>query len=174
MKGQVINLEIRTKRLIIKPYQPIYLEDYYREFTEEITKYQYPDSFPDLETAEQVLSGFAREMEAGNMLELAILSQEGEFLGGAEVFGMREDAPELGLWLKSAAQGSGYGYEALGAVLDYLNSLGRYRYYLYEADVRNAPSCRLAEKFRFEAGESQEIATESGKKLTLRAYRIFG
>ena len=80
-------MEIRTKRLIIKPYQPIYLEDYYREFTEEITKYQYPDSFPDLETANQVLSGFAREMEAGNMLELAILSQEEEFLGGAEASG---------------------------------------------------------------------------------------
>ena len=102
-------MEIRTKRLIIKPYQPIYLQDYYREFTEEITKYQYPDSFPDLETAEQVLSGFAREMEAGNMLELAILSQEGEFLGGAEDVGISLDSKVDGRWPYCADLGSGGG-----------------------------------------------------------------
>ena len=76
-----MNLEIQTERLTIQPYQPIYLEDYYREFTAEITKYQYPDPFPDLETANQALSGFCREMEAGDMLELVLLSRKGEFLG---------------------------------------------------------------------------------------------
>lgn len=167
-------MEIRTQRLIIKPYQPAFLEDYYREFTQEITKYQYPDPFPDLETANQALSGFAREMERDEMLELVILSREGEFLGSVEVFGLKGETPELGLWLKSAAQGAGYGYEALRAVLDYLNGLNKYRHYIYEADLRNAPSLRLAEKFRFEAGERQEVTTESGKELCLRAYHIFG
>ena len=168
-----MNLEIQTERLTIQPYQPIYLEDYYREFTAEITKYQYPDPFPDLETANQTLSGFCREMEAGNMLELVLLSRKGEFLGSVEVFGLQEEAPELGLWLKSAAQGSGYGYEALRAVMDYLNGLNKYRHYIYEADVRNAPSLGLAEKFRSEAGERQDLTTESGKELVLQVYRIF-
>ena len=167
-------MEIRTQRLIIKPYQPEYLEDYYREFTQKITQYQYPDPFPDPETADQVLSGFAREMEQDEMLELAVLSREGEFLGSVEVFGLKEEAPELGLWLKSAAQGAGYGYEALRAVLDYLNGLNKYRHYIYEADVRNIPSLALAEKFRHEAGDCEEITTQSGKRLSLRAYRIFG
>ncbi len=168
-----MSLEIRTGRLTIQPFQPKFLEDYYREFTEEITKYQYPDPFPDLEAASQTLSGFARDMEAGDMLELVILSREGEFLGSVEVFGLQEEAPELGIWLKSAAQGAGYGYEALRAVLDYLNGLNKYRHYIYEADVRNAPSLGLAEKFRSEAGERQDLTTESGKELVLQVYRIF-
>ena len=84
-----MSLKIRTGRLTIQPFQPKFLKDYYREFTEEITKYQYPDPFPDLEAASQTLSGFARDMEAGDMLELVILSREGEFLGSVEVFGLQ-------------------------------------------------------------------------------------
>ena len=42
------NIEIRTRRLIIRPFSQDYLEEYYRQFTPEITRYQYPESFPDL------------------------------------------------------------------------------------------------------------------------------
>lgn len=166
-------MEIRTNRLVLRPFQSEFLEDYYREFTQEVVRYQYPDPFPDLETASRVLSGFVREMEQGEMLELAVLSREGEFLGSVEVFGLKEETPELGVWLKSAAQGAGYGYEALNGVVECLNALGKYKYYIYEADVRNAPSLRLVEKFRFEKGERQETVTESGKGLVLQAYHIF-
>ena len=165
--------KLKTERLVLTPYQAAYLEDYYREFSKEILRYQYPDPFPDLETANQVLSGFVQAMERGDMLELAVLASAGEFLGSVEAFGLREETPELGIWLKSAAQGMGYGYEALRAVVDYLNGLKKYRHYIYEADVRNAPSLRLAEKFQFEKGERQEVITDSGKELILQAYHIF-
>ena len=45
------NIEIRTRRLIIRPFSQDYLEEYYRQFTPEITRYQYPESFPDLRAA---------------------------------------------------------------------------------------------------------------------------
>ncbi len=164
---------LKTERLMIQPFSSCYLEDYYREFTDEITKYQYPDSFPDIETANQVVSGFVADMERGEMLELVILTQEGEFLGSLEVFGLREETPELGLWLKGTAHGAGYGYEALKCVIEYLNETKKYSYYIYEVDVRNTPSIRLAEKFQCEKGGCEEITTESGKKLKLQTYRIF-
>ena len=169
-----MRFEIRTQRLVIQPFTDRYLEDYFQEFTDEITRYQYPDAFQNLEAAREVLSGFTREMEQGNMLELAILSRNGEFLGSAEVFGIRERTPEIGLWLKSAAHGKGYGYEALEGVLEYLDRTGEYEYLIYEADVRNEPSIRLIEKFRCEKGGCEDITTESGKKLALRIYRVFG
>ena len=167
------NVRIHTQRLVIEPFRPAFLEDYYREFTAEVTQYQYPDPFSDLEAARRVLSGFLEDMDRGEMLELVILSREGEFLGSAEVFGLREEAPEIGLWLKPTVQGKGYGYEALRAVVDYLNSLKKYRYYIYEADVRNVPSLRLIEKFRHEKGEGQKVTTERGKELVLQSYRVF-
>lgn len=104
---------LKTERLVIKPYSHIYLEDYYKEFTDEITRFQYPDSFSNIDSARKVLSEFLSEMEEGNMLELVILSQQGEFLGSMEVFNIKGDTPEVGLWIKKSAHGNGYGYEAL-------------------------------------------------------------
>lgn len=162
----------QTQRLILRPFSDLYLEDYQREFTAEVTKYQYPDPFPDREAARRALSGFVEEMERGEMLELVILSWEEEFLGSLEVFGLREEAPELGLWLKKAAWGKGYGYEALKGILAVLGKAGKYPFFLYEADVRNTPSIRLVEKFPFEKGGCEDVTTESGKRLTLQAYHV--
>ena len=161
-----------TGRLMIRPFTLDYLEEYFREFTAEITKYQFPDPFPDMEAANQVMSGFVKEMEEGKMLELVILGQDGEFFGCIDVFGIREDTPEVGIWLKRSAHGMGYGYEALSAVLDELNQTGKYRYYIYELDVRNAVSVHLVEKFPFEKVKYEEITTNSGKILHSQTYHI--
>ena len=166
-------LERTTERLILQPFRDVFLEAYFREFTEEITRYQYPDVFPSLEAANEVLSGFVQEMEQGNMLELVVLAKNGEFLGSMEVFGIREKTPEIGLWLKSSAQGKGYGYEALREMMDYLGQTQKYEYIIYEADLRNTPSIRLAERFHYEKGENERITTDSGKELTMQIYRLF-
>lgn len=47
---------LKTPRLIIQPFTHAHLKDYYQEFTDEITKYQYPDSFSDIEAANQLVS----------------------------------------------------------------------------------------------------------------------
>lgn len=167
-----MELKLTTEKLVIQPFDYKFLEEYYSEFTDEITKYQYPDSYQDIEAARQVVSEFVQEMEQGNMLELAIASLEGEFIGSIEVFGLREKTPEVGLWLKKAAHGKGYGYEALKAVLGYLDATGRYKEYIYEADVRNAASSCLVRKFPHRKGECNEMVTESGKKLMLQMYYI--
>lgn len=66
----------------------------------------------------------------------------------------------------------GYGYEALRGLIDYLNARKKYRYYIYEVDVRNLPSVRLVEKFHSEKGGSEEVTTGSGKTLKLQTYRV--
>ncbi|NLL00339.1 MAG: GNAT family N-acetyltransferase [Clostridiales bacterium] len=111
-------------------------------------------------------------MEKGNMLELVILSQQNEFLGSIEAFSIKENTPEVGLWIKKSAHGNGYGYEALKALIDYLNSKQKYKYYVYEVDIRNAQSLHLVNKFSFNKGDCEEITTESGKKLILESYYI--
>lgn len=169
-----MELDLRTERLVIQPFRDEFLEDYYREFTDEITRYQYPDAFPDLDAARSLVHEFVADMERGDMLELVILTPNGEFLGSMEAFGLREETPEVGLWLKSSAHGKGYGYEALKALLDHLSAKGTYRYYIYEVDVRNLPSIRRVEKFAFEKGGCEDVVTESEKELRLQTYRILG
>ena len=66
-----MKLQITTERLTITPFTLQWLEAYHQNFTPEVTRYQYPDPFPDPETAQQVLSGFIADMERGDVLELA-------------------------------------------------------------------------------------------------------
>lgn len=163
---------LKTERLVIQPYNHTYLEDYYKEFTDEITKFQYPDSFSNIESARKTISEFLSEMDKGKMLELVILSRQGEFLGSIEVFGIKGKTPEVGLWIKKSAHGNGYGYEALNALIDYLDSKQKYKHYVYEVDIKNAQSLHLVNKFSFNKGSCEEITTESGKKLILDSYYI--
>ncbi|WP_148401693.1 GNAT family N-acetyltransferase [Clostridium sp. Marseille-P299] len=163
---------LKTERLVIQPYSHDYLEDYFKEFTDEITKFQYPDSFSNIESARKLVSEFLMEMEKGNMLELVILSQQGEFLGSMEAFNIKEKTPEVGLWIKKSAHGKGYGYEALKALIEYLDSKQKYKYYVYEVDIKNTQSLHLVNKFLYNKGNYNEVITESGKKLTLDTYFI--
>ena len=161
-----------SPRLLIRPYCSADLVEYYHAFNKEITKYQYPDPFPSLEAAQELLDDFVLQMNRGEMLELVLLSPSGEFLGSMEAHGLKEQAPELGIWLKAEAQGQGYGYEALSRLIAYLNETGKYPYYIYEADRRNLPSIRLARKFSCTQAGYQEITTDSGKQLCLQEYHI--
>lgn len=163
---------LKTERLMIQPYSNSYLEQYFKEFTDEIVKYQYPDSFCDMNKADEVMSKFVTDMEQGKMLELVILTHDGEFLGSMEAFDITGKTPELGIWLKNSAQGKGYGHEALKCLVDYLNSTDKYEYYLYGVDQRNEPSVHLVEKFHFEKCGYEEVTTQSGKTLHLLIYHI--
>lgn len=162
----------RTERLIVRAFSYDFLEDYYRELTDAITKYQFPDSFRSLDAANEVMSGFVKDMELGRMLELVMLTPDGEFVGSMEAFGVDGETPEVGIWVRSAAHHMGYGYEALRGLIGYLNARKKYRYYIYEVDVRNLPSVHLVEKFRFEKGGYEEVVTDSGKTLKLQTYHI--
>lgn len=170
----MIEFPIQTERLLLRPFCDADLEPYCAEFTLEVTKYQYPDPFPDRDTAKAVMSGFVEDMKQGKMLELVILSRGGTFLGSIEAFGLTEDTPELGLWLKRSAQGKGYAYEALKGLIDALNASGAYRSYRYCVDIRNTASVRLVEKFGGEKGAFETVTTGSGKTLLSQTYFIPG
>lgn len=162
----------KTKHLTVIPASLDYAEDYYREFTQEICQYQYPDAFSSPEEARKLLGCFIREMEQGKMLELMLLDQNGQFVGSMEAFGLQESEIEIGLWLKKSAQGSGWGYEALAGLLEYLSRQYPRPYYVYEADERNTASVHLVKKFPVRVGKTNEITTESGKPLRLTVFHI--
>ncbi|MDD6794472.1 MAG: GNAT family N-acetyltransferase [Clostridiaceae bacterium] len=162
----------KTERLHIIKADLKYLNDYYKEFTAEICQYQYPDPFKSLADAKELLEYFMGEMNEGNMIELMILDQNQEFIGSMEAFGFKEEALEVGLWLKSSVHGKGYGYEALKALVDYLKEKYPQKDIIYEVDERNTASIALVKKFPYTVKEANDFITESGKKLRLVPYLI--
>lgn len=163
---------IETDRLKIVPFEMKYLEEYYSEFDEEITKYQYPEPFESISVAEEVLQGFIDCMEQNEMLFLSILTPDGDFIGGAEVHGLQEEYPELGIWIKKQSQQKGYAYEALTSVSKFSDDNYHKDWYVYEADIRNIGSMKLVEKFEYQEKEIDEFETETGKSLVLQKFLI--
>lgn len=172
MKNDIRNLKIETERLRIEPYSEAYLKEYYQGFTDEVVKYQYPDSFKSIEDARKTVDYFVQAMERGEMYELVILTKNGKFLGSMEAFDIRGDRPEVGIWLVENVHKMGYGYEALKGLLSFLDDQEKYSEYIYEADERNTASIALVSKFSPTKGDTQKIITESGKELHLTTYKI--
>jgi hypothetical protein len=168
----VENLKIESERIIIVPFNTKYLNEYVNEFTEDIVKYQYPESFQDMESAKNTMDYFLDMMEQGKMLELTILTKQEEFLGSVEAFHIDMCTPEVGLWLKASAHGKGYGYEALYRLIEYLNGVGHYISYVYEVDERNVNSMKLVTKFKYLEVGFEKVKKESGKVLHLKKFLI--
>lgn len=167
---------IKTERLKIEPLDMKYLKDYYNGFNEEITKFQWPDPFVDLDSARDMLQDFLNEMEQGESLYFSILSHDDTFLGSVEIHGLTGDCPELGIWITSAEQNNGYASEALGAVLAYVRSKYNKQEFFYEADIRNDASMKLLHKlegaYEIINQEIETLTTDSGKKLELQGAII--
>ena len=160
---------IQTDRLIITPFDLKYLKDYYESFDADITKYQYPDPFETEADAQEMLQSL---MKQGEMLLLAVFTKDNLFVGSIEIHGLKEKQPELGIWIKKEFQQRGYAYEALHNVIKKVIDDFQKEWYVYEADIRNKGSIKLAEKFIYHKENFDEFTTETGKELKLQKYII--
>lgn len=167
-----MEIRLETINLNIIPFENAYLNDYYCEFTEEITHYQYPEPFTSKANAKKQLEDFCNLMEKGQMLELVIISKTGKFIGSLEVHGLNEDYPEIGIWIKKSEHGKGYAFEALSAIISFMNNNYNKENYTYEVDIRNVASIRLVKKFCYIEKDINKFTTESGKSLNLQTYLI--
>ena len=164
------------KRIKVIPFDMKYLEDYYNNFNEEITRYQWPDPFESIEYARALLRDFLDEMNREETLLFAIVDTGDKFVGSVEMHGLSEDCPELGVWIVESEQGKGYAYEALKYILDYAHRKYGKTEFFYEADVRNTGSNKLLSKFAdsyvIETLDIEELVTDSSKELKLKGSRL--
>ena len=167
---------IESERLTIVPFEMRYLSHYFSGFNADITKFQWPDPFENIEAARSVLQTFLDEMAREETLLFSILSKSNEFLGSVEIHGLAGDCPELGIWIISSEQNKGYAYEALNAVLDHVRSQYDKAAFYYEADIRNTGSIKLLHKldgnYEIIEQELERLTTDSGKELELQGYLL--
>lgn len=165
---------IKTERIYITPFEMKCLNEYFNGFNAEITKYQYPDPYKSIKDARSMLSEFMDKMGRNEMLIFSIFSKNGEFIGSVEVHGLKENCPELGIWIIASEQNKGYGYEALNSVLDYVSNKFNKSEFYYEADIRNMGSIKLLlklkSKYEIIEQEIEKLTTDSGKYLELQGY----
>ena len=176
--GQPINcmeVEIASKRLLLRPISEVYAEEIFLAFTPEVTRYMVPRAAFHIEETLGFINNAMAGMRRGDNLQFVILANESrEFLGCCGLHGHGSPTtPELGIWLKVAAHGNGYGKEAITALVDWAESHLQYKYLIYPVDRVNIPSRKIPEALDGQIFEETQCATQEGGYLDIVIYRIY-
>ena len=169
----LLNIEITTNRLLLKPIALEYKEEIFSEFNEEITTYTYPCPAKTIAETELFIKNSIKELKNGTNLLLVVLAKDsGKFLGCAGLHDIDKEL-RLGIWLKKAAHGNKYGLEAITALKEWADRNLDYEYILYPVDRRNIASKKIPEALGGKVISQYQKVNMSGKLLDTLEYRIY-
>ena len=161
----LLSFSIEGERLRLVAISDLFERDIFNEFTSEITRYMFPSPAQHIEETRNFINESRRNMQIGNNLQCAILSKTiGEFLGCCGLHG--EDnvrTPELGIWLKKSAHGSGYGREAIHMLVNWSCDRIDLDRFIYPVDWKNIASSKIAESLGGEVMKESKVKTPTGK-----------
>jgi RimJ/RimL family protein N-acetyltransferase len=113
------------------------------------------------------------DMKAGRQLSLTIrLAGSAEFIGSAGLHPADGELLETGIWIKEAAQGHGYGREAVAATVGWASAAFRPAGFLWPVVDENTPSCKLAEALGGTVIGTRQRQKAGDVSRTLLFYRI--
>ena len=162
-----------SKEIRLVPLDSRFLFPYYKNFTENVTRYQMADPFETpLEAAEYFRECKERE-SAGYSIIRIIVDEDGRFIGSIEANALIGPVPCIGLWIAEEFRNKGFGSKALNLMIELLRSQG-YKYDLYETDEHNQSAIALLNGFSCSlTNASPEILRINDKKtLFLKKYVI--
>lgn len=161
-------LLLSSGRLTLRAFQPDDAPDIFASITPGLTRFMSWEPPATPETFAAVWRTWLPAIAAGTDLHLVIRAgPSGEFLGLAGLHGIGDAAPELGIWIKEAAQRHGYGREAIETVMAWAAPRFEVRHFLWPVAEANLPSRHLAAAL---GGEI--VGSAPHPKYTALLYRI--
>ena len=141
---------IRSARLELSPFKMADAEEVFECITPAIARFMRWE--PSKSLSEYKAHREAR-LQANDQSVFSFVirrSDTMECLGIAGLDEADQPSPELGIWLKEAAHGHGYGTEAIRAVAEWAMKTLAKESFLYPVAVENVASRRIAEKLNGE------------------------
>ncbi len=174
MKLERQSFSITTERLVLTPISLNHKEDIFREFTDDITRLMYPSTPKSIDETisfiEASIEGFLEKRE----IVVAILSKDTrEYLGTAGLHRIDSRTPELGIWIRKASHGNGYGREAIKGLKDWADKHLAYEYLRYPVFVDNLPSKKIPESLGGIAKDEYETTNQKGEHHRAVDYYIY-
>lgn len=166
-------VRLETTRVLLIPIHAGFTSVMFETFNARVTRYMHPKPSDTVEEMGRFVRDSVVGLTAGTNLQMVILSRPDEaFLGCIGLHELDRPDPEMGLWLKEAAQGHGLGREAASALIAWARAQNRFTCIRYPVDRRNLasrkiPACHggvIVKEFRAISG--------SGVELDLVEYRI--
>ena len=140
------SVNLPSQRLFLKSFSPVDAVEVFEAVSPTITRFMGFEPSPSLEAFEQVWKNWLPLMRSGIDVHLVVRANSDlEFLGVAGLHDIDDAEPKIGIWIKETAHGSGFGREAVAAIVSFVaKELGK-RSVLYPVVEKNYPSRRLAE-----------------------------
>lgn len=139
-------IELRTARLSLRPFRSQDAAEIYAGITPALTRYMRWEPPASAAAFAVVWRSWLTAFQAGTDIHFVVRRQTGnEFCGLVGLHQIGETRPELGIWIKEAAQRSGFGTEALTAVARWASQHQAPEDFVYPVAEENKPSRRLAE-----------------------------
>ncbi|HMS91076.1 MAG TPA: GNAT family N-acetyltransferase [Candidatus Absconditabacterales bacterium] len=151
--------EIITPNLQWELLSKKYIQEIFKELTDEVTKYLRVATPQKIEEEEQWIIRSKEKFDQGLQMNFIVTDTEGDFIGTCGIMDLNTPTPELGLWIKKSARGKGYGKEMIGSLINRLQTHKKIDYIIYRAHTENLGSRKIAEHF---GGEIQ--LDEEGKE----------
>jgi RimJ/RimL family protein N-acetyltransferase len=129
------------------------------------------------ERIEETLAFITRSQtskQAGTELVITIHRRtDGEFLGGGGLHCTETPTtPELGIWLKSAAHGNGFGKEAVVGMMQWAEEHLEIESFIYPVDRRNVPSRKIPESLGGKIIAERNTPTVLGNLLDILVFSV--
>lgn len=161
-------LRLHSARLELRMAGVADVAEMFPVITPALTRYLSFDPPDSAATLATIAASWPLLAAAGTDLHMAVRARgSGEFLGMAGLHAMETKLPELGIWIKEAAQGQGYGLEAVRALADWASGALKPASFLYPVAERNRPSRQLAESLG-----GVVIGSREHRKYRALVYRI--
>lgn len=168
------HIRIEARRIVLRPVCINDVDSILHHFTPEITRYMVPKPAESRSEVEHYIHRSQASLISGLDLQIAVIAIDSEeFLGCCGLHKRAADEhPEVGIWIRTSAQGRGFGYEAVSAVLAWVKKHLAYTAAIYPVDERNTASRRLAEKLGGSVTGRYNMINASGRELGMLVYRI--
>ena len=139
-------VEVSSQRLSLKGFSPEDAREVLAAVTPAITRFMGFEPSPSLDAFEQIWQGWLPLMRSGTDAHFVVHARSSrEFLGVIGFHEIADNEPKIGIWIKEAAHGSGFGREAVAALISFAASALGKKAVLYPVVENNHPSRHLAE-----------------------------
>lgn len=170
----LLNVEVETERLILKPVSLEYAGMIFPEFTDEITKYMFPSTTKKVEETEKFITDSIEKIKKGIDLNISIFEKNtNEFLGCGGIHHIDTKTPELGIWIKKSAHGKKYGREAVAGLKEWADRNLEYEYLIYPVATENIPSRKIPESLGGKLEREFMGKKQNGEDMPEVEYRIY-
>ena len=170
----LLDVIIETERLLLRPLTLEYVEDIFKEFTWEITKYMFPKPAEKIEETYNYIEKSILKIKNGIELVMVITDKKNnEFIGCIGIYDFNSLTPGLWIWLKKSSHKKGYGLEAMTGLIEWAHENIKFDHLIYPVDKRNIASRRLPEKNNGKIMKEEKSFGEAGNELDEYEYWIY-